>query len=77
VKFLKTSKHQIFIYSILIIIATMPARRPSDTAVSKHFNYKLPKLLAKCWTAICKLCGGYNAAKSIEQERKHLLDKCP
>ena len=46
-------------------------------AVARHFTYKPPKPLAKCQTAVCKLCGGYNAAKSIERERKHLLDKCP
>lgn len=55
----------------------MPVGRPSDVSVSRHFTYKSPKPPAKCQTAVCKLCGGYNAAKSIEQERKHLLEKCP
>jgi len=55
----------------------MPSGRPADTAVSKHFDYKAPKPPAKCWTAVCKLCGGYNAAKSIERQQKYLLEKCP
>jgi hypothetical protein len=30
-----------------------------------------------CQTAVCKLCGGHKQAKSIDQERKHLQNKCP
>jgi hypothetical protein len=50
--------------------------RPADLSVSKHFTYHPPALPAICWTAVCKLCGKHNGAKSIDQERKHLLTKC-
>jgi len=49
----------------------MLIKRPSDVFVLRHFTYKLPKLLAKCQTAVCKLCSKYNTAKSI----KHVTDQ--
>jgi hypothetical protein len=51
--------------------------RPADVSVSKHFTYHRLVGKAICWTAVCKLCEKYNAAKSLDQERTHLLTKCP
>ena len=56
---------------------TMPRPgRPADLSVSKHFTYYPLVGTAICYTAVCKLCGKHNGAKSIDRERKHLLQKC-
>jgi hypothetical protein len=55
----------------------MPPGRLPDLSVSRHFTYEPPKPPAICQTAVCKLCGEHRQAKSVDRERKHLLNKCP